>query len=44
LNQTDEQVRPGYYYRYGYPEQGRADGEGDLTDDIKPASPPGGAG
>ena len=44
LNQTDEQVRPGYYYRYGYPEQGQADGAGDLTDDIKPASPPGGAG
>ena len=44
LNQTDEQVRPGYYYRYGYPDQGRADGEGDLTDDIKPASPRGDAG
>jgi exopolysaccharide/PEP-CTERM locus tyrosine autokinase len=44
LNQTDEQGRPGYYYRYGYPEQGRADGEGDLTDDIKPVSPRGDAG
>jgi exopolysaccharide/PEP-CTERM locus tyrosine autokinase len=43
LNQTDEQVRSGYYYRYGYPEQGQADGAGDLTDDIKPASPPGAA-
>ncbi|HEY0687095.1 MAG TPA: AAA family ATPase [Steroidobacter sp.] len=37
LNQTDEPVRPGYYYRYSYAEQGRAEGEGDLTDDIPPA-------
>lgn len=38
LNQTDEQVRSGYYYRYGYGEQDRADG--DSTEDIRPASQP----
>ncbi|MBM0106197.1 AAA family ATPase [Steroidobacter sp. S1-65] len=43
LNQTDEPVRPGYYYRYSY-EQGRAEGEGDLTDDIPAAGPRGEAG
>jgi protein-tyrosine kinase len=41
LNQADEQIRGGYYYRYGYGDQGRAEGTADLTDDIKPASPTG---
>lgn len=36
LNQADEQVRSGYYYRYGYGDQARPDGEGDPTEDIKP--------
>lgn len=43
LNQTDEQVRSGYYYRYSY-EQGRAADEGDLTDDVPAAGPRGEAG